>query len=363
MKHKLLWTTPLVSVLTIAPAALIASCAQTSDSANDQASLQTLQAHVKQINETINWKADYINEGVAYIPEGTWDEIIKGNHDLLIDLLNITKSPDYTYRVSSLQPEAHPDQPTNVDAGLVKFQIEITNQNQQKATTNLLSLKFIKSFKSEALKAQKTALISAMQTPGAIKPSNQWPAQYDPSVVQYLKATALEPRVKFDAWIKAMFSKFVTTEQGISGKIDNLYVKKEPKSQNDPTEIYKMFIDISYHDEQTNEKWVSPSIKFSIENLYHEAVNLISNKNIIENLVQHEVISLKPTSDPLTADNLLAYTNFDEVKDNWMVNTDITYQVIDFKQTDQTIKFKIKLSHNSNNQTTAELTLVNRQSI
>ena len=84
---------------------------------------------------------------------------------------------------------------------------------------------------------------------------------------------------------------------------------------------------------------------------------LAANQVIIPILAQADEFKLNQELDnPLNQENLLANTNFDLIKDTWMVSTDLTYEVVEFQQNSNVINFKIKISRGSETVTTDLIT-------
>ena len=165
----------------------------------------------------------------------------------------------------------------------------------------------------------------------------------------------MHPQLNFETWKNAMFDKFIKIEAGLDVKVTDFrgefIVDKGNKEQG------YIFIDFLYQDPTTKETWSPPSLKFKATIL--KKVLLAANQVIIPGLAQADEFKLNQELDnPLNQENLLANTNFDLIKDTWMVSTDLTYEVVDFQQTDNdnTINFKIKISRGSETVTTDLIT-------
>ena len=357
MKNNLKILIPSALTFTLAPLTIVASCASTSDTSNDNNHDQEQDNTQKELTKVVNdlnnnppkWSDKYPD---GKIPEGEWDEIIKDDqNNLLLNKLTFEKVDKYDYQVVTMKVI---QDDKNSDQGTVNFQIKVLAPDGKFATTNKFTLNYTKFFISKLLSDQKENY--NQMKPGDIKlKAGVWPQIYDPSTIQYFKATAMHPQLNFETWKNAMFDKFIKIEAGLDVKVKDFrgefIIDKDNKEQG------YIFIDFLYQDPTTKETWSPPSLKFKATIL--KKVLLAANQVIIPGLAQADEFKLNQELDnPLNQENLLANTNFDLIKDAWMVSTDLTYEVVDFQQTDNdnTINFKIKISRGSETVTTDLIT-------
>lgn len=355
MKNNLKILIPSALTFALAPLTVVASCASTSDTSNDNNHDQEQDNTQKELTKIVNnlnnnppkWSNKYPD---GKIPEGEWDEIIKDDqNNLLLDKLTFEKVDKYDYQVVGMkvvQDDKKPDQ------GTVSFQIKVLAPDGKFATTNKFSLNYTKFFISELLSAQKENY-NQMKPGDIVLKAGVWPQIYDPSIIQYFKTTAMHPQLNFETWKNAMFDKFIKIEAGLDVKVKDFrgefIIDKDNKEQG------YIFIDFLYQDPTTKETWSPPSLKFKATIL--KKVLLAANQVIIPSLAQADEFKLNQEfEDPLNEQNLLANTNFDLIKDTWMVSTDLTYEVVDFQENSNVINFKIKISRGSETVTTDLIT-------
>ena len=352
MKNNLKILIPSTLTFALTPLTIVLSCANTSNDNKHDQEQDNDQKELTKIVSDLNsnppkWSNQYPD---GKIPEGEWDEIIKNDqNDLLLDKLTFEKVDNYDYQVVEMkviQDDKNPDQ------GTVSFQIKVLASNGKFSTTNKFTLNYTKFFISKLLSAQKQNY--NQMKPGDIKlKAGVWPEFYDPSTIQYFKATAMHPQLNFETWKNAMFDKFIKIEVGLDVKVKDFrgefIIDKDNKEQG------YIFIDFLYQDSTTKETWSPPSLKFKATIL--KKVLLAANQVIIPGLAQADEFKLNQELDnPLNEQNLLANTNFDLIKDTWMVSTDLTYEVVDFQQNSNVINFKIKISRGSETVTTDLIT-------
>ena len=348
---------PSAMILAISPVAIIASCNSTVDQ-NDPSVLKKLVEDLN--NNPPVWNDDYgkptpgQSEVVAKIAKNDLDQMSVANqHHLLLNKIKFNQDQKADYQISAYTTDVNPD---NHLLGTISYKIKITINNQSEET-NVFTLKYQAILEnSKALAKQKEAFIKATQNQDFILDKNKLPKLFDPSVTAFYKAVGMNENTDFDQWKDLVFSKFVATEAGLKVSLNDLntiYTKTDPAKS-------WLNVRVEYEDLQTKEKWTAPYLKLGYINLQEE-INIDANKDIIEFLNSKQAITLSASApEKIDQNNLLANTNFDDLKNHWMVSDQVNYQVIDFNQTDQKISFKIKITKDAKTVTTKEL-VINRQ--
>ena len=329
-----------LSLFSVTPIAIVLSCSQQPTNTNNSsdATLETLKNLKEQLNQNPpQWK-DNNSEGL--ISKNDFDQIsIPAKRNLLLDkiLLSIDDNTE-GLQIDVINYEAKPNE--DQKSGIMTFNIKLS-LNEKTVETNYFNLPYkIVDFSSKALIDQKDNFVEEAKNQVALDP-DLLPEVFDPSTTAFYKQIAINPDLDFEQWQKSLFKSFVKTRSGLKVTIEDFGTAYNSK---DPTKS-QLLLALVYHDPSTKEKWNAPVLKIGNINVQKELL-IESNKTIIKLLNDGKEFFLKPNHEEnLTENNILANTNFDDLKDLWMDSTDVTYQVIEFQNNKQQISFKLRITH------------------
>lgn len=326
-------------LLVLSPLVLVSACATTEQNPNPTID-PALSAAVNQLN---NNPPSLIKAYQQGIPEGEFDYYVNKNYpSRLLEKLIFARNDQLTYAITDEKGDFDLDQSAdNPNLGKIYFKIELTNAQNQKLKTDLFSLDYQKvPFKSASLKTQK-ARINQGLGPNDVQLKPDLPI-FDPSTTAFYNASATHPNVDFAKWKDTVYQKFIPIESNLITKVLSFStVASKVNPQN-----HLISLDLVYYDPTTKEYWNGPAINVGNVQV-HQEVNPVVNKTIWQLLNQNQVWILKANHDAqLNAQNILANTNFDDLKDHWMVSKSIDYQVNEFKlNNDQkTVQFKLQIN-------------------
>lgn len=265
------------------------------------------------------------------------------NKHLWIEKLSFNRDQNLAYQIQAKDLDLAQGDNNN---GHISYKITVSDpQTNASATTNQFRLNYQKvPFKSNALKQQKQKYNVGDLSPYFVVKTNL--PVFDPSTIAFYRATATHPKVDFEQWKTTVYQTFMETVGGL--KVQVLDFTIVPNSNN--PQIKQIALSFQYIDEKTNESWKPATI---IAGNVQSVTDVIIpvNLQIWQLLAQNQLWTLNPNHDPnLSAANLLANTNFDQLKDHWMVSTNINYQVVDIQTNDQTISFKLQIGDDPTNQ-------------
>ena len=339
MKTKqIIFNSSLIPVLMI-PFVTTIACATTND---PQIQIPTIiQNAVKAINDQPPTWATDTNGGK--FSESELDFLSqRENQHLWIEKLSFNRDQNLAYQIQAKDLDLVQGNDNN---GHISYKITVSDpQTNASATTNQFRLNYQKvPFKSAALKQQKQKYNVGDLSPYFVVKTDL--PVFDPSTIAFYRATATHPKVDFEQWKTTVYQTFMETVAGL--KVQVLDFAIVPNSNN--PQIKQVALSFQYIDEKTNESWKPATI---IAGNVQSVTDVIIpvNLQIWQLLAQNQLWTLNPNHDPnLDQNNLLANTNFDQLKDHWMVSTNIDYQVVDFQTNDQTISFKLQIGDDPTN--------------
>lgn len=323
----------------LSPLVLVSACATTEQNPSPTID-PALSAAVSQLN---NNPPSFIKEYQKAIPEGEFDYYVNKNYpSRLLEKLTFDRNDQFSYAITDENGDFDLDQSAdNPNLGKIYFKIELTNAQNQKLKTDLFTLDYQKlPFKSTSLKTQKERINQGLgPTDVQLKPDLPI---FDPSTTAFYNASATHPNVDFAKWKDTVYQKFIPIEANLVTKVLSFsIVDSKLNPQN-----HLISLDLVYYDPVTKEYWNGPAINVGNVQV-HKEVNPVVNKTIWQLLNQKQIWTLNPNHNAqLSAENILANTNFDDLKDHWMVSKSIDYQVSDFKlNSDQkTVQFKLQIN-------------------
>ena len=265
------------------------------------------------------------------------------NKHLWIEKLSFNRDQNLSYQIQPKDLDLAQGDDNN---GHISYKITVSDpQTSTSATTNQFRLNYQKiPLKSAALKQQKQKYNDADLSACFIVKSDL--PVFDPSTTAFYRASATHPHIDFENWKTTVYQTFMDTVSPL--KVQVLDFAIVPNSNN--PQIKQIAWSFQYIDETTNETWkpatiIAGSVK-TVDN-----VILPVNLMIWQLLYQNKLWTLNPNHEAnLDQNNFLANTNFDQLKDHWMVSTGINYHIIDFQNDTNTISFKLQVGDDGKNQ-------------
>lgn len=265
------------------------------------------------------------------------------NKHLWIEKLSFNREQNLDYQI---QPKDFDLVQGNNNNGHISYKITVSDpQTNISATTNQFKLNYQKvPFKSAALRQQKQKYNVGDLSPYFVVRTDL--PVFDPSTTAFYKASATHSNIDFEKWKTTVYQNFMETVSPLKVQVLDFAIVP---NRNNP-QIKQIALSFQYLDETTKETW-RPSTIIAGNVKTVDTVILPVNLMIWQLLYQNQIWTLNQNHDAnLDENNFLANTNFDQLKDHWMVSKQINYHLIDFQNNANTISFKLQVGDDPNNQ-------------